>query len=181
MATANPDTIKIIHDEPEDGREIYTLYVDGGPRAKLAVRKRPKQKPEVTLDILFAGEFDWAEAGVWVRALQKLADIGDKLAGDSTDVERLLHKQSEEEIEMAAKKKAAKAKKANGKSRQPGEKRESAAQMFQDLIMEGKKTDDQIFAAVKAKYKLDDKKRSYVAWYRNKLTKDGKKPPAAKE
>lgn len=179
MATANPDTAKIIHDEPDDGREIYTLYVDGGARARLCVKQRPKQKPEVTLDIMFAGEFDWAEAGVWVRSLQKLADIGDKLAGAGTDVEQLLHKRSDEEIEMAAKKKAAKAKK--GVKKEPGAKRESAAQMFQDLIMAGNLTDDKIFAKVKDKFKLDDKKRSYVAWYRNKLVKDGKKPPAAKE
>lgn len=181
MATANPDTIKVVKEEPDDGREVYQLNVDGCARARLLVRHRPKQKPQVELDIMFAGAFDWSEAGVWVRGLQKLADIGDKLAGASTDVEQLLHKPSEEEIEMAAKKKAAKAKKANAKNRKPGEKRESAAQMFQDLIMAGGKTDDQIFAAVQKKFGLDDKKRSYVAWYRNKLTKDGKKPPAAKE
>lgn len=184
MATANPDTIKIQREEPEDGREVYLLLVDGCARAKLYVRRKPKEKPHVSLDILFAGEFDWSEAGVWVRALQKLADIGDKLAGPSTDVEQLLHKPTDEEIEMAAKKKAAKAKKANAKSRKAsGEKapRESAAQMFQDLIMAGNLTDDKIFAKVQDKFKLDDKKRSYVAWYRNKLKKDGKKPPEAKE
>lgn len=64
--------------------------------------------------------------------------------------------------------------------REPGEKRESAAQMFQDLIMEGKQTDDQIFKKVQAKYGLDDSKRGYTKWYRGKLIKDGKKPPAAK-
>lgn len=64
--------------------------------------------------------------------------------------------------------------------RQPGEKRESAAQMFQDLIMQGRLTDDAIFKKVQEKYNLDDNKRSYVAWYRNKLKKDGKKPPEPK-
>lgn len=60
------------------------------------------------------------------------------------------------------------------------EKGVSAAQRFQELIMEGKKTDDQIFAAVQKEFGLDDNKRSYVKWYRNHLIKNGKKPPAAK-
>jgi hypothetical protein len=56
----------------------------------------------------------------------------------------------------------------------------SAAKMFQGLIMEGKLTDDEIFAAVQEQFGLDDKKRSYVGWYRNKLKKDGQNPPEAK-
>lgn len=55
----------------------------------------------------------------------------------------------------------------------------SAAKMFQGLIMEGKLTDDEIFAAVQEQFGLDDKKRSYVGWYRNKLHKDGENPPEA--
>lgn len=61
-----------------------------------------------------------------------------------------------------------------------GEKRESASQLFRDLIMEGKHTDDQIFAKVQAKYGLTEDKRSYVKWYRNDLAKKGMNPPAAK-
>jgi hypothetical protein len=61
-----------------------------------------------------------------------------------------------------------------------GEKKESAAQMFQDLIMAGKLTDDQIFAKVQEKFGLDEKKRGYVKWYRNHLKKLGKNPPEAK-
>lgn len=67
--------------------------------------------------------------------------------------------------------------KAATKPKKTGEKRQSAAQLFQDLILEGKLTDNQIFARVKAKYGLDDKKRGYVGWYRNHLKKLGKKPP----
>jgi hypothetical protein len=62
----------------------------------------------------------------------------------------------------------------------PGEKKPSAAQMFQDLIMAGKLTDDQIFEKVQAEFGLDEKKRGYVKWYRNHLTKQGKNPPEAK-
>lgn len=56
----------------------------------------------------------------------------------------------------------------------------SAAQMFKDLIMEGKLSDDQIFAQVQVAFGLDDSKRSYVQWYRNKMQKDGLNPPAKK-
>jgi hypothetical protein len=59
--------------------------------------------------------------------------------------------------------------------------RESASQLFKDLIMEGKLTDDQIFTKVQGKYGLDAKKRGYVAWYRNFLKKAGKNPPDAVE
>ena len=60
------------------------------------------------------------------------------------------------------------------------EKKISAAQMFQDLIMAGKLTDDQIFEKVQAEFGLDEKKRGYVKWYRNHLKKQGKNPPEAK-
>lgn len=61
-----------------------------------------------------------------------------------------------------------------------GEKKTSAAQMFQDLIMQGKLTDDQIFEKVQAQFGLDEKKRGYVKWYRNHLKKQGANPPEAK-
>lgn len=78
----------------------------------------------------------------------------------------------------AAKKPATKA--AAKPTETSGERKPSAAQRFQELIMAGKMTDDQIFATVKAEFGLDDKKRGYVHWYRNYLTKQGKNPPAAK-
>lgn len=61
-----------------------------------------------------------------------------------------------------------------------GAKRESAAQMFQDLIMAGNLTDDQIFEKAQERFGLDEKKRGYVKWYRNYLKKQGKNPPEAK-
>ena len=53
-------------------------------------------------------------------------------------------------------------------------KRRTVASAFQDLILEGKLSDDEIFAAVAGEFGLDAKKRSYVAWYRNHLKKLGK-------
>ena len=106
-------------------------------------------------------------------------------------------KLSAKDIEMASKKPAAKAaaksaaaKPAAAKTskvaktpaakKEPGAPRESAAAMFKTLIMEGKLTDDKIFEKVAAKFGLDEKKRSYVAWYRNDLVKKGETPPEAK-
>lgn len=65
-------------------------------------------------------------------------------------------------------------------AKKTGEKKMSAAQMFQDLIMQGKLTDDQIFEKVRAQFGLDEKKRGYVKWYRNHLKKQGANPPEAK-
>lgn len=73
----------------------------------------------------------------------------------------------------------AKATKPAPKAKDDGKKM-SAAQMFQDLIMAGKLTDDQIFEKVQAEFGLDEKKRGYVKWYRNHLKKQGKNPPEPK-
>lgn len=78
----------------------------------------------------------------------------------------------------AAPKAAAKGTAKPTKEREP---RHTVAQMMKDLIMEGKKTDDAIFAEVQKEFKLDDKKRGYVSWYRNWLKKHGKNPPEAKK
>ena len=72
--------------------------------------------------------------------------------------------------------KGAKAK-TNGEAKPRAPRGETPASMFQALIREGKLTDSDIFAKVQAKFGLDDKKRSYVAWYRNYLTKKGEKVP----
>ncbi len=76
--------------------------------------------------------------------------------------------------------KAAKTTAAKAPAAKSGEKKPSAAQMFQDLIMSGKLTDDQIFEKVQAEFGLDEKKRGYVKWYRNHLKKQGKNPPEPK-
>lgn len=91
---------------------------------------------------------------------------------------------SKQELEMATTKKQVTAEKPAAKPAakpaKPGEKKPSAAQMFQDLIMAGKLTDDQIFEKVQAEFGLDEKKRGYVKWYRNHLKKQGQNPPEAK-
>jgi len=55
--------------------------------------------------------------------------------------------------------------------------RESASAMFQALLLAGELSDDKIFQKVQKKFGLDDKKRSYVAWYRNHLKKKGTPAP----
>lgn len=133
---------------------------------------------------LFVGYMQ--ESGATPRAIEEMAmivDVSDK----------------EKEIAMAKGRAVAEGKKGKsvkvgdgGKSRVVqgpakrgggggGGRGESAASMFRELIMAGKQTDDQIFAAVKKKWGLDDNKRGYVAWYRNDLRKKGKKPPEARE
>jgi len=59
--------------------------------------------------------------------------------------------------------------------------RDSAANMFRELIMAGELTDDKIFEKVQKKFGLEDKSRSHVGWYRNNLQRQGKNPPAAKQ
>jgi hypothetical protein len=54
--------------------------------------------------------------------------------------------------------------------------RVSAASMFKELILEGRLTDEQIFAKVQKAFNLDDKKKTYVAWYRKDLIKKGALP-----
>ena len=59
----------------------------------------------------------------------------------------------------------------------PKAKRETAAGMFQELIMEGQLPDEEIFKQVQAKFGLDDNKKWYTSWYRNYLKKKGKEVP----
>lgn len=174
------EAIKIVK-TTEGECEIYSLSAAGSRIAELKVTTTD-DKPTITFEFLPAGDFSWDEAKHWVQGLIKLADVANGLTDSKPDVERLLHTPTSKEIDMAKAKAKAKAKKADAKARaKTGEKRETAAGMFCDLIMAGNLTDDKIFEKVADKFGLDKKKRSYVAWYRNKLSKDGKKPPAAKE
>lgn len=87
----------------------------------------------------------------------------------------------------AEKKKPAAKKKAEAKQKKaPAEKKRTMGQAFTELLMQAGKngeckfTDDQIFEKVQKEFDLEEKKRSYVAWYRNKLVKDGANPPERK-
>lgn len=57
--------------------------------------------------------------------------------------------------------------------------RRSVSGRIKELIMEGRYTDDKIFAIVKKEFELDDNKRSYIAWNRSDLRRKGANPPEA--
>ena len=84
------------------------------------------------------------------------------------------------ETSPAAKKAAKAVKNGSGEAKTRTPRTDKPAAMFKELIMAGRFTDDVIFKKVQEKFGLDDKKRTYVAWYRNYLTKQGENPPAAK-
>lgn len=60
-------------------------------------------------------------------------------------------------------------------------KRNSAAEMFRTLIIEGKLSDDEIFAKVQEVFGLSDFARSRVSVYRSQLRKEGKVELKAKK
>lgn len=78
---------------------------------------------------------------------------------------------------LAATNGSAKKEAANGSAK----KAPKPSDLFKELIMTGKLTDDQIFAKVQEKFGLDNKKRPYVAWYRADLRKKGESPPDARK
>ena len=91
-------------------------------------------------------------------------------------------KQATTEKAVKAKAKSAAKKPVAAKSDDKKERKVPSSQVFMALIMEGKLTDDEIFAKVQDQYGLDDKRRSYVGYYRQHLKKKlGKNPPAPVE
>lgn len=132
--------------------------------AKTASKKKSdEQKPPTTKE----------------RDMMKKAFFGDKKAAVTLAKPAKAAKATAPKKSAKAEKptKAEKPAKASSTSK---EKKPSASQMFCDLIMGGKLTDEQIFKKVQDAFGLDDNKRSYVKWYRNNLIKQGKKVPAAK-
>lgn len=111
--------------------------------------------------------------GQFVDVTQKEYDMATKKAAATEAVEKPVKAETKAKATTTKAKPEPKAKAATG------EKKPSAAQRFQELIMAGKLTDDKIFETVQKEFGLDDSKRSYVKWYRNHLTKQGKNPPAA--
>lgn len=64
--------------------------------------------------------------------------------------------------------------KAEKAGKEPSKPRgETAAGLFRKLIIEGGRTDQEIFKLVQAAFGLDDKKFAYVNWYRKELINKG--------
>ncbi len=110
----------------------------------------------------------------------EMATTKKQVAAEKPAAKPAAKKAASAKVTKVAKPAVTKAAKPAAKPAKAGEKKPSAAQMFQDLIMAGKLTDDQIFEKVQAEFGLDEKKRGYVKWYRNHLKKSGANPPEAK-
>lgn len=78
----------------------------------------------------------------------------------------------------AGKKKAGAGKKQTG-PKDFNAKPQNSSQMFEQLIMQGQLTDDEIFERVQKQYGLPDTSRRHVGWYRWRLKRDGYNPPGA--
>ena len=105
----------------------------------------------------------------------KMAKAKHKLKDSKPAAKKKAESKKKKVVVKPSKKKSA----PKSKSHKKSDGYPSAAQMFQGLIMEGKLTDNEIFSAVQDEFGLDDKKRSYVSWYRNNLKKKGENPPEA--
>jgi hypothetical protein len=179
----------------------YAIYKDHQARTCIEVERTDKLVKFITMatpeglvietmtPILFDHRFKQVFNYPIKKACSIYAEYG-RMVGATKEAISYLRKAipitNEQELRMSktqnskdAAKKTASGKPAKAAAK-TGEKRESAAQMFQDLIMKGTFSDDVIFKKVQEKFGLDDKKRGYVTWYRNYLRKQGKKPPEAK-
>lgn len=119
------------------------------------------------------------EKEIMVAKAKTVADK--KPAAAKTKVKEKTAPKEKGGVKIAAKKAVAKGKQPAALKAAKEKSGPTAATRFRELIMAGKLTDDQIFATVQKEFGLDDKKRTYVAWYRNDLVKKGEKPPTAKE
>lgn len=169
------ERFKPLLDYPVDrAAKLYVEYARGLGATERVMKMLGKLTTVTNEDIEMATKKKTARAAALVKTTKKAA--GKKAA--STKPEKA--------VKSAKPEKAAKTPKP-AKDAAPKERKETAASMFQTLLMEkgpgGKcaHTDEQIFAKVQKKFGLDDSKKSYVKWYRNHLTKNGKNPPAAKE
>lgn len=73
----------------------------------------------------------------------------------------------------AAKTVKAKTAKAPKTPKEPKDRRVTVSSVAEELILAGKSNED-VFAALKAQFKLDDSKKSYPTWYRCRLKRLGK-------
>jgi hypothetical protein len=73
---------------------------------------------------------------------------------------------------MAASVKKAKAKEPKAKQ-EPKPRRVSVSSVAEELLLAGK-TNEEVFAVLKEKFKLDDSKKNYPSWYRCRLKRQKK-------
>lgn len=171
------ERFKPLTDYPVDrAARLYVDYARGLGATERVMKMLGKLTPVNHEDIEMATKKKTARAAAPVKAAKKTA-------------KKTAEKAAPAKPEKKATKAGAKPEKAAKvpKSTEPKQRKETAAAMFQELLMEkgagGKcaHTDEQIFAKVQKKFGLSDDKKSYVKWYRNHLTKQGKTVPAAKE
>lgn len=185
LALAEPksfdDRFKPLVDYPvEKAAKLYVEYARGLGATEKVMRMLAKLTTVTQEDIEMATAKKGARAAAPVKTEKKAP--AKKAAGKAAPEKEVKGKGGKAKAAPEPKGKGGKTSaqatkpKTEKKDRGP-----TAARRFQELIMEGKKTDDQIFAVVQKEFGLDDNKRSYVKWYRNYLTKQGQNPPAAKE
>lgn len=171
MAEGAPFELSDIDESVFDRR--YTKRLDDYPVARAS-------KLYVSFAVVLGGSTEALEELGRITPIsnKELEMAAAKKAASAAEKPAPAAKKSAKAVESAPAKKVA-AKSAPTKAAAPvkSEKesapRETAASMFQELLAMGKHTDAVIFEKVKAKFGLDDKKRSYVGWYRNYMRKQG--------
>jgi len=150
---------------------------------KTANTAKPKTKPAAKGSSSLKGKGPTNETAALEASVKTGTKKTDLPANSAPKVKQLPTKPANPASGSKGKGKAAPAAKGKSKEKaepkEKGARKESASSMFQSLIMEGKLTDDAIFAKVQKAFGLDDKKRAYVSWYRNHLRKGGAKVPDA--
>lgn len=181
-----------LNEDPKAYAEVlkaYALHCGADPDAARVLRRFTKVTDEEFHRMTQVAKPEKKPAKTLAERKKAVEDTAGKKGTTKQAIDKAPKRATQTPEEKAAKKAAnlAKLKELNAKKKAereaagPKERKPSAASRFCDLIMEGKKTDDQIFAIVQKEFGLDDGKRSYVGWYRNKLRKDGKNPPDAKK
>ncbi len=139
----------------------YAAQLGGTKEAMLAL---------ATLVPLTPKEIEMATAKKTASAETKTAKAADTKANSKTKAapaKEVKAKPAAKAAPVKAAKPAAKAAPApKAKKADAGDKPQSAADMFRTLIVEGKLSDDEIFAKVQKAHNLDDNKRRYVSFYR---------------
>jgi|WetSurMetagenome_2_1015567.scaffolds.fasta_scaffold187115_1 hypothetical protein len=169
------ELVKLI---PKDiTKEIQMIVEKGAAKERVEAAKAASKKKSDEQKALTPKERDLAKKAFFgdKKAAEQLTKVTAKKSKAGVPWDEPKAKKSATKVEKVKPTKVDKTKPASTKEKKP-----SASQMFCDLIMAGKLTDDQIFTKVQDAFGLDDKKKGYVKWYRANLIKQGKKVPAAK-